>query len=54
MADIEAENAPTIEDRDKTIRRVYHGKEGMGQFKMWKELSVEKIAKINLNIISLE
>ncbi len=28
MTDIEAANAATIEDRDKTIRRVYHGKDG--------------------------
>ena len=28
MADVEAENAATIEDRDKTIRRVYCGKYG--------------------------
>ena len=28
MADVEAENAATIEDRDKTIRRVYYGKDG--------------------------
>ena len=28
MADIEAENNAIIEDRDKTIRKVYHGKDG--------------------------
>ncbi len=28
MADIEAENAAIVEDRDKTIRRVYYGKDG--------------------------